>query len=48
MFRPFGCDMAFVDADVNFKIIQTMFKVWDELGFNEDIQLIWSTPTRYL
>jgi len=48
IFRPFGCDMAFVDAKVNYKIMDTLFEVWDELGFNEDIQLKWSTPTKYL
>jgi hypothetical protein len=48
MFRPFGCDFAYVDADVNYAIIKHLFQVWDELGFNNDIQLLWSTPTKFM
>ena len=48
MFKPFGCDMAYVDADLNYKIMDRLFEVWDELGYNQDIELQWGTPTRYL
>ena len=48
VFKTFGCDMSYVDAKVNYKIMDKLFEVWDELGLNEDIQLIWSTPTKYL
>jgi hypothetical protein len=48
VFRLFGCDMSFVDAKLNYKIMDTLFEVWNELGLNEDMELRWSTPTKYL
>jgi hypothetical protein len=32
--RPFGCDMAYVDASVNYIITDELIKVWNELGFD--------------
>jgi len=32
--RPFGCDMAFVDASVNYRIMDELIKVWHEYGFD--------------
>jgi len=34
MFKMFGCDMAFTDARVNYKIIDEVIKTWKELGFD--------------
>lgn len=48
VFRPFGCDMSNVDAKMNYKIMDTLFEVWENLGFNKDMEIRWSTPTRYL
>lgn len=45
--RPFGCDMAFVDASINYRIMDELIKVWNEYGFNEFIEIKYSTPTRY-
>jgi lysosomal alpha-mannosidase len=46
--KPFGCDMAFVDAEMNYLIMDQLFSVWHELGFSEDIEIKYSTPTEYL
>jgi hypothetical protein len=43
--RPFGCDMAYVDAEMNYIITDQLFSVWNELGFNDDIEIKYSTPT---
>jgi len=48
IFSPFGCDFAFVDAKVNYQVIQNLTKTWNDLGFGDDIELVMSTPTRYL
>jgi hypothetical protein len=48
IFSPFGCDFSFVDAKLNYAVITNLSKVWNELGFNDDIELVISTPTRYL
>lgn len=45
IFQPFGCDMAFVDAKVNFKIMDKLMESWKELGFDQDIEIKYSTPT---
>ena len=45
--RPFGCDMAFVDASVNYRIMDELIKVWHEYGFDKFIELRYSTPTRF-
>jgi hypothetical protein len=47
VFRPFGCDMAFVDAKVNYKIMDELFRWWKKLGLDTDMELRWSTPTRF-
>ena len=47
-YRLFGCDMAFVDAKINYKIMDKLIETWDSLGFNEDIEIRYSTPSRYL
>mmetsp|Transcript_32820 Transcript_32820/g.50127 ORF Transcript_32820/g.50127 Transcript_32820/m.50127 type:complete len:226 (+) Transcript_32820:1364-2041(+) len=47
-FRLFGCDMAFVDAKINYRIMDKLLETWKELGYNEDIELRYSTPTQYL
>ena len=47
-FRPFGCDMAFIEASLNYKIIEGVIKTWNRLGFNETMELVQSTPTRYI
>ena len=46
--RPFGCDMAYVDAEMNYIITDQLFEVWNELGYNDEIEIIYSTPTKYL
>lgn len=46
--RPFGCDMAFVDAKINYKIMDKLLEIWTELGFNDEIELRYSTPTKYV
>jgi hypothetical protein len=48
IFSPFGCDFSFVDAKLNYAVITNLTKVWNELGFSDDIELVISTPTRYL
>jgi hypothetical protein len=45
--RPFGCDMAYVDASVNYIITDELINVWKELGFDQDIKIEYSTPTRF-
>lgn len=46
--RPFGCDMAYVDAEMNYIITDQLFEMWNELGYNDDIEIRYSTPTKYL
>ena len=48
VFRPFGCDMAYVDAEMNYIITDQLLAVWNELGYNDDIEIKYSTPTKYL
>lgn len=45
--RPFGCDMAYVDARVNYVIMDELVRVWKELGYDNDIDIEYSTPTRF-
>lgn len=45
--RPFGCDMAYVDASVNYVIMDELVRVWKELGYDKDIVIEYSTPTRF-
>lgn len=45
--QPFGCDMAYVDASVNYLIMDELMYVWEELGLSEDIKLVYSTPTQF-
>jgi hypothetical protein len=37
--------MAFVDAKVNYKIMDKLLEVWKELGFDKDVEIKYSTPT---
>ena len=46
--RPFGCDLAYVDASINFKINDRVIEVWKELGYDKEIELRYSTPTKYV
>lgn len=48
IFSPFGCDFAFVDSQTNYWVLGNLTKTWNELGFGEDIELVMSTPSRYL
>lgn len=48
VFRLFGCDMSFVDAKINYKIMDELLKVWGQLGLNEDMEIRYSTPSKYL
>jgi len=47
-FRPFGCDMAFIEAKINYKIADNLIATWNRLGFNETVELLYSTPTKYI
>lgn len=47
VFKMFGCDMAFVDAKVNYKIMDELFSMWHELGFDKDVEIMFSTPNKY-
>lgn len=46
--RPFGCDLSHVDSGLNYKINDKLIQMWNELGFNKDIELRYSTPTKYM
>lgn len=48
VFRPFGCDMSYVDAEMNYIITDQLISTWKELGYNDDIEIKYSTPTSYL
>lgn len=48
IFRNFGCDYSFVDASINYRVIDKLIELWEEFGFDKDIELKMSTPTRYL
>lgn len=48
VFRLFGCDMSFVDAKLNYKIMDELFSTWKDLGLDADMELRWSTPSKYL
>ena len=48
LFKPFGCDFAFIDAKINYRIMDELIKVWNDLGFNNDIEIKYSTPTKYV
>lgn len=34
IFNPFGCDFAFVDAKLNYKVLSSLVSTWNELGYN--------------
>lgn len=40
--------MAYVDAEMNYIITDQLIETWKELGFNDDIEIKYSTPTTYL
>lgn len=48
IFKPFGCDFAFIDAKINYRIMDELIKVWNNLGFGNDIEIRYSTPTQYV
>jgi hypothetical protein len=48
IFNTFGCDMAYIDAKTNYKIMDELIIRWNELGFNKTIELKYSTPTEYV
>lgn len=48
IFKPFGCDFAFIDAKINYRIMDELLRVWNELGFSNDIELKYSTPTKFV
>jgi hypothetical protein len=33
---------------MNYIITDQLFEMWNELGFNEEIEIVYSTPTKYL
>jgi hypothetical protein len=37
--------MAFVDARVNYKIMDKLLERWSELGFDKDVDIKYSSPT---
>lgn len=45
IFQPFGCDMAYVDAKVNFKIMDKLMEMWKELGYDQDVEIKYSNPS---
>jgi hypothetical protein len=47
LFQPFGCDMSFIDAKVNYKIMDKLIAMWKELGFDKDVEIKYSTPTYF-
>jgi alpha-mannosidase len=47
-FRPFGCDQSHIEAHINYAITDELIHTWNRLGFNETIELKYSTPTRYI
>lgn len=47
LMRPFGCDMAYVDANINYRIMDELVRLWNEMGYGEFIEIRYSTPTRY-
>lgn len=48
IFKTFGCDMAFIEANLNYKIVDALISTWNRLGFNETMVLQYSTPTKYI
>lgn len=40
--------MAYVDAEMNYIITDQLLSTWKELGYNDDIEIIYSTPTKYM
>jgi hypothetical protein len=47
-YRPFGCDMSFIEAGINYKIMDKLISRWNELGFNQTMEISYSTPTQYV
>lgn len=45
IFQPFGCDMAFVDAKLNYKIMDKVIEVWKNLSYDKDVEIRYSTPS---
>jgi len=36
--------MAYVDAKINYKIMDKMMVLWKELGFDKDVEIKYSSP----
>lgn len=47
-FRPFGCDHSHINARQNYAISDALIAAWNRLGFNETMELVYSTPSRYV
>lgn len=47
-YSPFGCDMSHINAAQNYRISDVLINTWNKLGFNETMDLVYSTPSRYL
>lgn len=47
-FRMFGCDMSHSEAALNYKVTDQLIKVWNKLGFNQTMKLLYSSPTKYV
>lgn len=47
-FRMFGCDMSHSEAALNFKVTDQLIKVWNKLGFDQTMKLLYSSPTKYI
>jgi len=39
--------MSFVDAKLNYKIIDKLIEVWSALGYDKDIEIKYSSPNRF-
>lgn len=46
-FRMFGCEMSHSEASLNYKVTDKLMKVWEKLGFNQTMKLMYSSPNKY-
>jgi hypothetical protein len=44
-YRPFGCDMSNIESGINYKVMDKLITRWNELGFNQTMEISYSTPT---
>lgn len=40
--------MAYVNAELNYKIMDDLIQTWNKKGFGKNIQIMYSTPSKYL